>query len=210
MTNYGFDTIFNIENAALSTTPEQDGARRAQENLSRLAARYTFLIGTCALLHPKFPEMMDHLAPLLRENNRSLIVPDSVINDLQRLVVKNPDMTVQISDVIHMLASLRLEGLVQVCGNGTDFNSRSHLLQLAEQMLEYTEPLVITQNKRLSEELVGLNRTRPTVAKRLAVSRVNHYGFLSRYIPQSAAVPQSTALDPLDLRLLSGDLSLGA
>ena len=209
MTNYGFETIFNIEGSAYPAS-EQEGARRARENLSRLTARYTFIIGTCALLHPKFPEMMDNLAPILRENNKSLIVPDSVINDLQRLVVKNPEMTVQISEVIHLLAGLRLEGLVQVCGNGTDFNSRNHLLQLAEEMLEYTEPLVITQNKRLSEELVQLNRTRPTAARRLAVSRVNHYGFLSRYIPQSAAVPHSTALDPLDLRMLSGDFPLGA
>jgi len=209
MTNYGFETIRGIEESAF-LSPEQEGARRAQENLSRLAARYTFIIGTCALLHPKFPEMMGHLAPLLRENGRSLIIPDSVINDLQRLVVKNPDLTVQISDVIHLLAGLRLEGLVQVCGNGTDFNSRNQLIQLAEQMLEYTEPLVITQNKRISEELDELNRTRPTIARRLAVSRVNHYGFLSRYIPQSAAAPQSPVLNPLDLRLLSGDYPLGA
>lgn len=201
--------LHRIESAA-GAASEEDNARRAQENLVRLVSRYTFLIGTCSLLHPQFSEMMGHLIPLLRENGKYLIIPDSVINDLQRLVIKNPEMTDQISNLIHQLANLRMEGLVQVCGNGTERSFAKHLIKLAEQLLTYTEPLIITQNNRLSEDLVALNRARPTTEKRLAVSRVNHYGFLSRYIPQTAAMQQPVGLNLADLSALTSDFQLGA
>lgn len=196
------------------TNPEinaaEDGARRAKENLARLAARYTFIVGTCALLHPKFPEMIEHLAPMLRENGKQLLVPTSVIGDLQRLVLKNPGMTGQVNELIGLLANLHVNGLVLVCGDSGELNSRKQIRMLAEGLLESSEPLVITQNNAFSEELVMVNRLRPSMSNRLAVSRVNHYGFLSRYIPQSGYVPKATGLDEADLSVLTAGLRAGA
>lgn len=196
------------------TNPEinaaEDGARRAKENLARLAARYTFIVGTCALLHPKFPEMIGHLAPMLRENGKQLLVPTSVIGDLQRLVLKNPGMTGQVNELIGLLANLHVNGLVLVCGDSGELNSRKQIRMLAEGLLESSEPLVITQNNAFSEELVMVNRLRPSMSNRLAVSRVNHYGFLSRYIPQSGYVPKATGLDEADLSVLTAGLRAGA
>ena len=37
---------------------QEDSRRKAQENLERLAARYTFLIDTCSLLNEQFPTLM--------------------------------------------------------------------------------------------------------------------------------------------------------
>jgi len=210
MMNFNF-TAYTSETPAASTAASaaEEGARRAYENLSRLAARYTFVVGTCSLLHPQFHEMMNHLVPMLRDNGKQLILPDSVIGDLQRLVMKNPAMTDQVNDIIGLLADLRMQGLVQVVGNGSEPNSRKQIRAIAEELLQHTEPLIITQNNAFSEELVMLNRVRPSYGSRLAVSRVNHYGFLSRYIPQPAAMPQPAGLDLSSLSALTGDL-LGA
>ena len=58
---------------------QEDSRRKAQENLERLAARYTFLIDTCSLLNEQFPTLMEHLTPLLRVNGKRLFVPSSVL-----------------------------------------------------------------------------------------------------------------------------------
>ena len=64
---------------------QKQSRERAQDNLEQLAERYTFLIDTCSLLHPQFPELMTHLIPLLRENGKALIIPSGVVAELQSL-----------------------------------------------------------------------------------------------------------------------------
>ena len=147
---------------------------------------------------------------MLREKGKQLLVPTSVIGDLQRLVLKNPGMTGQVNELIGLLANLHVNGLVLVCGDSGELNSRKQIRMLAEGLLESSEPLVITQNNAFSEELVMVNRLRPSMSNRLAVSRVNHYGFLSRYIPQSGYVPKATGLDEADLSVLTAGLRAGA
>ena len=70
---------------------QEDSRRKAQENLERLAARYTFLIDTCSLLNEQFPTLMEHLTPLLRVNGKRLFVPSSVLAELRSLLTKKPE-----------------------------------------------------------------------------------------------------------------------
>ena len=68
---------------------QEDSRRKAQENLERLAARYTFLIDTCSCLNEQFPTLMEHLTPLLRVNGKRLFVPSSVLAELRSLLTKS-------------------------------------------------------------------------------------------------------------------------
>lgn len=177
---------------------QQEQSRlRAQENLERLAERYTILIDTCSLLHPQFPALMDHLEPLLRENGKALIVPSGMIAELKSLAVRKNELREQIRDLIARLAALKREGLVSVFGEqSADFGDQQ-LLAAATRFLTCAELLVITQDGKLSEDLVGLNRLGSVHGKRLSVGRINRYGYLSRYLPREKRFAGSDSMNPL-------------
>lgn len=163
---------------------QAESRRRAQANLEQVTARYTLLIDTCALLHPQFPDLMAHLIPLLRENGKSLIVPTGVVAELRRLGETKPELREQVRVLARNLAALKDEGLVSVYGESGETFGDKQFLATATRFMTSASLLVITQDKALSEDLLHLNCLNSVKGKRLSVSRVNRYGYLSRYLSQ--------------------------
>ena len=163
----------------------EQAVRHAQENLTMLVQRYALLIDTCSLLNEKFPVLMTHLIPLLRAEGKALNIPSGVIAELQSLTQTKPELRAPIATLIRQLAALRQEGLVNVYGGHTETFSDKQLLTVANHFRTSTELLVITQDLNLSEDLMRLNELSSVQGKRLTVGRVNHYGYLSRYIPKA-------------------------
>ena len=179
---------------------QEQSRLRAQENLERLAARYTILIDTCSLLNPQFPALMSRLVPLLQENGKALVIPSGVIAELKDLVVRKDELQEQIRELIGQLAALKREGLVSVFGEqSADFGDQQ-LLAAATRFLTSTELLVITQDNDLSEDLLHLNRLSSVRGKRLTVGRINRYGYLSRYLPREKRFAGSDSMTPWDSR----------
>lgn len=157
---------------------------RAQENLERLVGRCTVLIDTCSLLHTEFPTLMRRLVPLLMENNKALIIPSGVAAELQRLSGRADAPHEQLYTVIKQVAALRKEGLVSVLGEMGETFGDKQLLAVATRFLTSAELLVITQDVKLSQDLLHLNELGSVRGKRLTVCRINSYGYLSRFLPQ--------------------------
>ena len=163
---------------------QRQSRQRAQANLEQVTARYALLIDTCALLHPQFSDLMSHLIPLLRENNKTLIIPSGVMAELQHLNKNKPELKEQISCLIKQLAALRRERLVTVYGEASETFGDKQFLATATRFMTNTELLVITQDKALSEDLLHLNHLNSVRGKRLSVGRINRYGYISRYLSQ--------------------------
>ena len=163
---------------------QEDSRRKAQENLERLAARYTFLIDTCSLLNEQFPTLMEHLTPLLRVNGKRLFVPSSVLAELRSLLTKKLELRERITAAVKILAERKAEGTAVICGDAEASFADKQLLEVATRFMTSTELLVITQDDGLSNDLLGLNRLQSVQGKRLTVGRINRYGYLSRYLTQ--------------------------
>ena len=163
---------------------QEDSRRKAQENLERLAARYTFLIDTCSLLNEQFPTLMEHLTPLLRVNGKRLFVPSSVLAELRSLLTKKPELRERITAAVKILAERKAEGTAVICGEAEASFADRQLLEVATRFMTSTELLVITQDDGLSNDLLGLTRLQSVQGKRLPVGRINRYGYLSRYLTQ--------------------------
>lgn len=161
---------------------QENSRRRAQENLERLAARYTFLIDTCSLLNEHFPALAEHLAPLLQENGKKLFVPSGVLAELRSLRAKKPELQDRIALAAQILAGLKEKGIAAICGGTDEAFADKQMLEVATKFLTSTELLVITQDDGLSNDLMGLNRLHSVQGKRLSVGRINRYGYLSRYL----------------------------
>lgn len=69
------DGLLTRENTELLREYLADIQRRGQKNLEQQTARCTFLVDTSAMVHRQFPEFMERLKPLLRQNGKRLSSP---------------------------------------------------------------------------------------------------------------------------------------
>ena len=168
-----------------------EAARRSQKTLEQLVDRYAVLIDTCSLLHPQFPQLMEHLVPLLQRRNKPLVIPSGVIHELQSLAVKKPELKEQIDQLLPQLASLCREHLVRICGGEETFGDK----QLLEAALHYAtsnDLLVITQDQGLTQDLIRQRSLSSVRGRSLLVNRINKYGYLSRSQVNRESAPSTS------------------
>lgn len=193
---------------------QEEAAKRSQGKLAWLAERYTMMIDTCSLLHSQFPAFVEHMTPLLRQQGKALIVPSGVVEELKSLLERKPELRETVLQVAETLRKLQEEGLVRIYGGSAEHFGDQQLLSAATHFFTTCELLVITQDSALSADLMHLNQLGSVRGKKLGVSRINRYGYLSRYIPQEerftgsrshsqpwaptyAAAPQTTCTAPV-------------
>lgn len=203
---------------------QQDQAlsRRAQERLEQSLEDHTVLLDTCTLLHYQFSTWMERALPVLRRTGQALIVPSSVVQELQHLQTKKPELSDAIRTASRWLQKLQQEGLLKVYGSEADGFGDQQLLSVATRFLTRNRLLVVTQDGGLAADLLRLNQLHSVQGKRLLVFRINRYGYLSRfhtdgkrsassssYIPAAPLVTDGQEMLPVANLPLSGDTVLG-
>lgn len=169
--------------------------RQAQSRMAWLCERYTMMIDTCSLLHPQFPTFAEHVGPMLHRRGKALNIPSGIWQELLSLHARKPALKETIQTVFGILHHLHAEGLVRIWGDsGTGFGDQE-LLTAAMQLMTNCELLVITQDCHLSADLLQLNRLDSVRGKGLGVSRINRYGYLSRYVPQEERFAESRSVE---------------
>lgn len=163
---------------------QNEAVQRAQGTLERLVGRYALMIDTCSLLHPQFSDFAAHLAPVLRQYGKALVVPSGVVEELKSLLGRKPELREAVLTAAAVLREMEGEGLVRIYGSSGERFGDQQLLAAATRFFTTCELLVITQDNELSADLMHLNRLGSVRGKGLGVSRINRYGYLSRYIPQ--------------------------
>ena len=156
--------------------------RRAQEKLERLVDQYTILVDTCSLLNQQFPLLMEHLESLLHMRGKALIVPSSVVRELVNLSAKKPELTERIRALLPLMAQLQQQGLLRVYGSPSEDFGDQQMLSAVTRFMTKVPLLVITQDNKLSADLLQLNRLGSVRGQNVAVERINRYGYLSRYL----------------------------
>jgi len=169
-----------MEEQEAQSKREKECRRRAEEWLHAAAAHRMILIDTCSVLHEQFPLLMEHLVPLLARNGKALIVPSCVVEELKGLRGR-AGVADRAGERLMDLVRLKRGGLVKVCGQPGEGFGDQQILTAATRLLTAADLLVITQDNGLSEDLLRLNSLHSVQGRRLAVSRINGYGFLSRY-----------------------------
>ena len=174
--------------------------RQAQSRMEWLCERYTMLIDTCSLLHPQFPAFAEHVTPMLQQRGKALIIPSGVWQELLSLYTRKPALQETIRTVLGLLQYLHEQGVVRILDGDEENFGDQQLLAAAMQFMTSCELLVITQDLHLSADLMRLNRLDSVRGKGLGVSRINRYGYLSRYIPQEPRFaegrPETAVLTP--------------
>ena len=178
-------TLEQIQRLQQIQEQQRMAALRSQNALERIVQKYTLLIDTCALLHEQFPLLVQHMEPLLRQNCKALVVPSSVVAELRFLPLKKPELAERIQALMPLLSGLQKRGLLRVYGSqGGSFGDRQ-MLAAVTTLLTTSPLLVITQDRDLSNDVLLLNRLDCMRDKQaVEVSRVNRYGYLSRFQPQ--------------------------
>lgn len=158
-------------------------AKRGKANLERVADRYTLVFDTCALLHDRFPDLFERLQPLLRSSGKRIVIPSKVEEELKLLFLRKSDLRGKVSTVLNLLDSGEREGLVEVVSSGSSFGDQQ-ILTLVMELRTKEEPLVVTFDRALSEDLLRMNAVGSVAGRNVAVSRISLYGYLSRYNPK--------------------------
>ena len=156
----------------------------ARMYLERTVAESAILIDTCSLLSWYLDPFMDHLVPLLRQYQKTLIVPGNVVRELFNLKCK-PDTQERAAHAIELICKLREEGLVNIYGSDDKSIADKEILVAAMQYFTETKLTVITYDRKLSEALVGINLQEAVSGKRLNVVQINKFGYLSRYLTEN-------------------------
>lgn len=161
---------------------QEESRLRAQSKLEQTVQRYTLLIDTCTLLHEQFPLLMERMTPLLRQSGKALIIPSSVIGELKNLAAKKPDLTERIQALLPLLVRMKDQGLLRIFGSSSEDFGDKQVLTAVTRFMTTTPLQVITQDNGLSADLLRLNQLNSVHGKQVAVSRINRYGYLSRFL----------------------------
>ena len=101
------DGLLTRENTELLREYLADIQRRGQKNLEQQTARCTFLVDTSAMVHRQFPEFMERLKPLLRQNGKRLFVSSGVPGELRALRESRPELAERIDAAERILDTVR-------------------------------------------------------------------------------------------------------
>lgn len=166
----------------VQNTPEL-GECKARANLMRVVDRYTLIFDTCALLHDKFPVMFTRILPLLQANGKRIIIPSSVETELKQLFLTKSELREHINSVSKVLDAGVEAGVVEIGGDPECSFGDQQLLSLALRLRSSEKPLVVTFDRKLSDDLLRMNQSDSVQGEKIAVSRISAYGYLSRYNP---------------------------
>lgn len=160
---------------------QSDPEQKAQEYLARMIGGYTPFVDTCSLMRPEFPLLLEHMTPLLRTNEKMLMIPSGVENELKHLLLKHSELRGQISGLLGLLDEKEREGIVMVCGSTATTFADQQMLTIAASSRVSDRVMFITQDNNLSADILRLNELTSVRGNMVAVCRVNRYGYLSRY-----------------------------
>ena len=136
----------------------------------RIAMKYKIFADTSAVEDESFPKLMGKLEPFLKKYNAALIVPKSVINDLNDDYVASGDEEEELSTkrAMDYVKHCELEGIITVRGNEIGTDTYEELSVIFDKLQEGYRFTLITQEietaKAVSDENNG--RISPVIVLR--------------------------------------------
>ncbi len=165
-----------------------DKAVAARSALEDYVKNYKIFIDTCSLLDDKADLFWSNILPLLSRHNVKVIVPYRCIREVQRhqTNAKDPDLARKAKKCMETIRSLVKDGYLEVRGEQSDNFADNVFLVVFSKFRMTHRLLLITRDKALTEDILGLNNTKSVShAHTIHAKKLNKYGFLSDAIFKS-------------------------
>lgn len=156
------------------------------ETLEKLIRENYIFVDISSLLEPSGEQALQFMLPLLKKYNKKLYISYSVLYQMMEMAKDTSDL--QRAKICQQRANalkkLQEIGLVDIRAFSKDNeNNPARDLVTACAHFRITNPLlVLTQDKKLAEDLTRLNYQRAASGKSVTVKRVNKYGYFSNII----------------------------
>ena len=156
--------------------------------LMYIVANFKIFIDTCSLLSEHAEEFWNHIIPVLREENESVIVPFKVYKEIEKYADNeelckgkdNPDFNKIAKRAQNRIIKLQKEGLVKVYGSENDNFADNVFLTVFTQFRMKYNLILITCDKNLTNDILKINESKAVITNnKILVRRINRYGYLS-------------------------------
>lgn len=163
---------------------------KSKSFLYHLVKYYKIFIDTCSLLSIRANKFWEHITPILKAQNASVIVPYRVYEEVEKYadnlelckkkVPNDPNFNLTAKKAKKKILSLYEQGLVKIFGDKTD-NFADNVFQtvFTKFRMKYNL-LLITQDKDLASDIMKISESKSVMANnKILVRKINNYGYLS-------------------------------
>lgn len=130
-------------------------------------------IDTCSMMNDGFDDLLDSLIPILDVNHKKLVIPNSCIKEIikKKKHKENPTLSKKAESALDSLEIIRQ--FIDVRGNVNDgaFADTVFLCVFTQFRLKYNL-ILITEDKNLKADVLGLNNTKSVLGKRVYVFNI--------------------------------------
>lgn len=158
--------------------------KKTQKSLESLVKNYIIFIDTCSLMEDSFEKLTKELNPILLKNDKKIIVPIRVIEELKKHAFnsdKRPEASEKAKQALNILADMMNKNLIDVRGENTDnFADNVFGAVFAKHRLNH-RLLLITQDRNLSEDILNLNNVKSAKGYKILVKRISKFGNLENF-----------------------------
>ena len=170
---------------------EIDIEGKSKAFLVNIVKNFKIFIDTCSLLSEYAESFWEHILPVLKEHNSNVVVPLRVYQEVAKYAddpelckTKAPDdaeLNARAKKAKLKIINFQSAGLVRVLGDDRTDNFADNVFQTVFTQFRMKYNLIlITQDKRLSEDIMKISESKSVLVKnQILVRRINKYGYLS-------------------------------
>lgn len=176
---------YSVKNIELDNVPPSDKEAQALRNMENMIQERRVFIDLSSLLAPQSLTAFANLIPVLKKNTRKVLLPESVVKELNRIVQNDQDQDRKniAKNSIRLLQELQAVGLLDVRKSvNTNSTPAMDIYQSCSHFRMNYPLLVITQDADLTKDLIALNRQESARGNTIFVKKFNKYGYLSNVI----------------------------
>lgn len=158
--------------------------------MEKLVLEKKIVIDTCSLMHDKCEILIRSLLPALQKHKKRVLIPERVLDELRKhqKCINDPEKATKANQGMRICHMLQKAGCITIRGANQD-NFADNTLYVAMSHYRYQyHMLLITQDRGLSADILGLNRTRSTAGHPIEVMYINSRGALCTFVPRPQRV----------------------
>lgn len=158
---------------------------KAEIYMEDMVQNRSILIDTCSIICPNFSEFMENIKPMLIRYDKHIIIPSSVLDELNNLYAKKPVLKQRIRDIYKQIKTFIEQNLISIYDDGNKLFGDQQFLNIATKFATDKKLLIITMDNSLSEDLLKINNLESVNTKPIYVCRINKYGYLNKYLSKA-------------------------
>ena len=184
---------YSMNNIGADNVLPADVEAQARKSMESMIQERRIFMDLTSLLAPQSVNAFGNLILLLKKYQRKLLLPESVVNELNRIVREEgeADRKTIAQNSVRQLQELQKEGLLDVRKPVTENSNPAMDIHTSCSHFRMKYPLlVITQDKDLTKDLIALNRQESARGNNIFVKKFDDHGYLSNVIESPKPAPK--------------------